>query len=94
MSHDKAIVRKQVERIDGVTKAWFKWIYDEGELLKVCLSKGASTRIPTACISAGAWSTRSSTPRRLPLKKRRQWSLAIYGSCPLPKENPGKGELP
>ena len=35
MSHDKAIVRKQVERIDGVTKAWFEWIYDEGELLKV-----------------------------------------------------------
>lgn len=35
MSHDNAIVRKQVERIDGVTKAWFKWIYDEGELLKV-----------------------------------------------------------
>ena len=35
MSHDKAIVRKQVERIDGVTKPWFEWIYDEGELLKV-----------------------------------------------------------
>ena len=35
MSHDKAIVRKQVERIDGVTKAWFEWIYNEGELLKV-----------------------------------------------------------
>jgi hypothetical protein len=35
MSHDKAIVRKQVERIDGVTKARVEWIYDEGELLKV-----------------------------------------------------------
>jgi hypothetical protein len=35
MSHDKAIVRKQVERLDGVTKAWFEWIYENGELLKV-----------------------------------------------------------
>jgi hypothetical protein len=29
MSHDKAIVRTQVERIDGVTKAWFEWIYEK-----------------------------------------------------------------
>jgi hypothetical protein len=35
MSHDKAIVRRQVERLDGVTKAWFEWIYEKGELLKV-----------------------------------------------------------
>jgi hypothetical protein len=35
MSHDKAFVRKQVERLDGVTKAWFEWIYENGELLKV-----------------------------------------------------------
>jgi len=54
MSHDKAIVRKQVERIDGVTKAWFEWIYDEGELLKVVVAKRASTWVPIACISAGA----------------------------------------
>jgi hypothetical protein len=35
MSHDKAIVRKQVERLDGVTKAWFEWIYEKGELSRV-----------------------------------------------------------
>jgi hypothetical protein len=32
MSRHKAIV--QVERIDGVTKAWFEWICEKGELLK------------------------------------------------------------
>jgi hypothetical protein len=31
----KRLFEKQVERIDGVTKAWVEWIYDEGELLKV-----------------------------------------------------------
>jgi hypothetical protein len=35
MPHDKALVRTEVERIDGVTKAWFEWIYERDELLKV-----------------------------------------------------------
>ena len=34
MSHDKATVRIEVERLDGVTKAWFEWIYEKGELSK------------------------------------------------------------
>jgi hypothetical protein len=29
MLHDKTVVRKQVERLDGVTKAWFEWIYEK-----------------------------------------------------------------
>jgi hypothetical protein len=32
---DKVIVRKEVERLVGVMKAWFEWIYKKGELLKV-----------------------------------------------------------
>jgi hypothetical protein len=35
MSHDKAAVRIEVERLDGVTKAWFEWIYEKGEMSKV-----------------------------------------------------------
>ena len=34
MSHDKAMVRTQVERIDGVAKAWFDSIHGRDELLK------------------------------------------------------------
>ena len=34
MSHDKAAVRTEVERLDGVTKAWFEWIYEKGEPTK------------------------------------------------------------
>lgn len=35
MSHGKATVRIEVERLDGVTNAWFEWIYEKGELSKV-----------------------------------------------------------
>ena len=34
MTHDRATVRNQVERIDGVTKAWFEWVYEEGEAIR------------------------------------------------------------
>jgi hypothetical protein len=32
MSHDRAIVRTELERLDGVTKAWFEWIHEKNEL--------------------------------------------------------------
>jgi hypothetical protein len=35
MSRDKATVRIEVERLDGVTNAWFEWIHEKGELSKV-----------------------------------------------------------
>jgi hypothetical protein len=35
MAHDKAAVRIEIERLDGVTNAWFEWIYEKGELSKV-----------------------------------------------------------
>jgi hypothetical protein len=34
MSRDKATVRIETERLDGVTRAWFEWIYEKGELSK------------------------------------------------------------
>jgi hypothetical protein len=34
MSRDKATVRIEIERLDGVTRAWFEWIYEKGELSK------------------------------------------------------------
>lgn len=35
MPHEKAIVRKHIERIDGVSRTWFEWADDGDALVKV-----------------------------------------------------------
>ena len=34
MQNEKAAVREAVERIPGVTRTWFEWVLEGGELLK------------------------------------------------------------
>jgi hypothetical protein len=35
MSHDKAIVREHLERIDGVRRTWFEWEFEGPERIKI-----------------------------------------------------------
>jgi hypothetical protein len=94
MSHDKAIVRKQVERIDGVTKAWFEWIYDEGELLKVLVVEVSFDMDPNSVHFRRSVTDAIVDTAETAFEEETTMVVSHLRIGPLPKENPGKGELP
>ena len=94
MSHDKAIVRKQVERIDGVSKAWFEWTYDEGELLKVLVVEVSFDTDPNSLHFRRSVIDAIVDTAETAFEEETTMVVCHLPIVPPPKENPGKGELP
>jgi hypothetical protein len=51
---DKAVVRVEVEKIDGVTRTWFEWTIDQG-----------GVRVNTLVVEVN-WDTDPNSPRHRP----------------------------
>ena len=90
MSHDKAIVRKQVERIDGVTKAWFEWIYDEGELLKVLVVEVSFDTDPNSLHFRQSVIDAIIDTAETAFEEETTMVVCHLPIVPPPKENPGR----